>query len=291
MKHKILFTGFGLLICVLPGTGVDTLVAAEATSSGRIQSVEKLVETSSAARKIEASSNSRAIAAREEARGLLSRARQAIASGDQEAADKLLNQATKTMFEAVRELEQDQSLVDKDYQDFDARLESITALCDAYDRIRQEKDLGPAEDSELYSIVQKKRDAAKSLKNEGKVDEGRKLLDEAYVAAKVAIEQLRGGDTLVRSLNFESSEEEYLYEIDRNDTHRMLVTVLLREKMKADSGVETRVGVFMNKADDLRARAEKQAASGDHEAAVHTLEESTKEIVKAIRSAGIYIPG
>ena len=61
--------------------------------------------------------------------------------------------------------------------------------------------------------------------------------------------------------------------------------------MKADSGVETRVGVFMNKADELRTRAEKQAQSGDYETAVHTLEDSTREIVKAIRSSGVYIPG
>ena len=117
------------------------------------------------------------------------------------------------------------------------------------------------------------------------------MLDEAYVAAKVAIEHLRGGETLVRSLDFASSEEEYHYEVDRNDTHRMLVDVLLKEKMRTNGGIETMVNKFMKRADELRVRADSQASDGEYENAVTTLEQSTKEIVRAIRSAGIYIPG
>ena len=117
------------------------------------------------------------------------------------------------------------------------------------------------------------------------------MLDEAYVAAKVAIEHLRGGETLVRSLNFASSEEEYHYEVDRNDTHRMLVDVLLKEKMKTNWGIEAMVNKFMESADKLRTRADEQASDGEYENAIGTMEQSTKEIVRAIRSAGIYIPG
>jgi HEPN domain-containing protein len=48
---------------------------------------------------------------------------------------------------------------------------------------------------------------------------------------------------------------------------------------------------FMAKAKRLREQAEQQAEKGAYEEAIHTLEQSTKEIVRAIRSAGIYIPG
>jgi hypothetical protein len=92
-------------------------------------------------------------------------------------------------------------------------------------------------------------------------------------------------------LNFASSEEEYHYEVDRNDTHRMLVDVLLKEKMNTNWGIEAMVNKFMESADKLRARADEQASDGEYENAIGTMEESTKEIVRAIRSAGIYIPG
>jgi hypothetical protein len=47
----------------------------------------------------------------------------------------------------------------------------------------------------------------------------------------------------------------------------------------------------MAKVDNTRRQAEQQATRGDFEQAVTTLEQSTKEIVRAIRAAGIYHPG
>jgi hypothetical protein len=48
---------------------------------------------------------------------------------------------------------------------------------------------------------------------------------------------------------------------------------------------------FADKATQLRAEAEAQAARGDHAGAVKSLEDSTRELVRAIRSGGLYIPG
>ena len=101
---------------------------------------------------------------------------------------------------------------------------------------------------------------------------------------------MRDGKTLVRSLNFASKEEEYHYELDRNDTHKMLVKVLLKDKMK-DPKTAARVKENIDKADALRIEAEQLAISKNFTEAVQTLENSTKQIVRAIRAAGIYIPG
>lgn len=291
MKYENKSTLLRLAACILLCSAAVTGHTAEQASADRIQSVEKLIEKSSAANRIMASGNPVAIKLHNAARNHLAGAHSAMDAGNQAEASRLLNLATSTLFEAVRVLEEDQSLIDKHQRDFDARLDSVTALCDAYERISQEKALGPASKSELYPIVRSKLDAAKALRSAGKVNEGRRILDEAYVAAKVGIEHLRGGDTLVRSLNFETSEEEYHYEIDRNDTHRLLVLVLLKEKMSADSGLDARVIKFMESADGLRARAEGEADRGEYKQAIKTLEDSTREIVKAIRSAGVYIPG
>jgi hypothetical protein len=270
---------------------VQHVSADAATVSEQLHSVQTLVEHSSAAKKVEASGIPGAIGKRDEARSLYERARSAFDAGDAEQAERLLRQATQTMYQAVRMTGMDQSLVDKGYRDFDARLESVNALCDAYERVRQEKGLAPARESELYPVVQQKLAESQRLKEQGHVAQARTVLDEAYVAAKVAIEHLRGGDTLVRSLNFANKEEEYFYEVDRNDTHRMLVTVLLKDKIRGDSRIEERVQQFLDEADTLRSRAEQQAAAGEYPAAVSTLEQSTREIVRAIRSAGVYIPG
>jgi tetratricopeptide (TPR) repeat protein len=262
-----------------------------AQSGSRLESVEKLLETSSAAQQIKGSDNQAAKDKHEQAIELFEKAKLAQSKGDEQQAADLLKQATTAMFEATRMIKKDESFMAKDVRDFDARKESVEALCTAYENIAKEKGIDSATENELHAFVFKRIDQAEALKQEDRVKEGRKMLDEAYVAAKVAIEHLRGGETLVRSLNFASIEEEYHYEVDRNDTHRMLVDVLLKEKMKTNGGIETMVNKFMDRAEELRARADEQASDGQYENAVITLEQSTKEIVRAIRSAGIYIPG
>jgi len=279
-----------LLSMTLLGILLVSTVYAGQTDS-RLQSVEKLLETSSAAKQIKASDNQAAKDKHEQAVVLFDKAKLAQSKGDEQQAADLLKQATKVMFEATRMIKKDESFMAKDVRDFDERRASVDALCTAYESIAREKGIDAATENELHAFVYKRVDQAEALKQEDRVKEGRKMLDEAYVAAKVAIEHLRGGETLVRSLDFASSEEEYHYEVDRNDTHRMLVDVLLKEKMKTNWGIEAMVTKFMGRAGELRARADEQASDGEYENAVTTLEQSTKEIVRAIRSAGIYIPG
>ncbi len=257
----------------------------------RLQSVEKLLETSSAAQTIKSSNNSKAKQKHQQAVSLYKQARQADRKGNEQQVSDLLKQATKTMFEATRMVEKDKSFLAKDLNDFLARKESVQALCTAYENIAKEKGMTHEKEDELHQFVHTRVDQAVALKEQNKVKEGRKMLDEAYVAAKVAIEHVRGGETLVHSLNFANSEEEYHYEVDRNDTHRMLVSVLLKEKMSTNSTARAMVDKFLGKADELRKVADSQAADGQYETAVTTLEQSTREIVRAIRSAGVYIPG
>ena len=84
--------------------------------------------------------------------------------------------------------------------------------------------------------------------------------------------------------------EEYRYELDRNDTHLMLIKVMTADKprMTAMDGVPKG---FADKAAELRKQAEQASRSGDHSAAIEWLEASTRELVRAIRSLGIFIPG
>lgn len=255
----------------------------------RIQFVKTLLEKSSGARQIDESGNQEAMQRREDARLLLQQAQQAHEAADHDNANKKLVEATKVMFEAVRLAGQKEVTDEKKKRDYNDRLDSINALMEAHDRVSDEKGK-QAEGIELKQLVVDKVSRANSLFKSDQLDEARQVLDEAYIAAKIAINTLRGGDTLVRSLNFATKEEEYDYEIDRNDTHQMLIKILSKDK-KTSGGTDKMVMSFMNKAAELRSKAEEQAASGDHEAGIKTLEESTKNLVRALRSSGVYVPG
>ena len=255
----------------------------------KLTSTSALIESSSGARQIESSGVAGAVERRNIARDLHRQATEALQAGKLDAAARLLDDSSRAMFEGVRLSAPEQIAGPKQRTDFDARMESTRALLEAQKRIAAEKNAGPRA-GELSRRIETLMAQAGELARAGRLVEGRRTLDEAYLAVRAAIGGMRGGETVVRSLNFANKQEEYRYEIDRNDTHRMLVQVLLRDKR----GVDAIVGMVdqaVAAAAALRAQAEAQASRSEHEAAVKTLEDSTRELVKAIRSAGVYIPG
>lgn len=259
---------------------------ADTTYKKRVQNVETLLEKSSATKQIDSSGSTEARAQRDVAKSHFEKAQQAYAAGDLDAANNELTESTKIMFEAVRLAKREEFTEEKKKHDYQDRLDSINALMKAHERVSEEKGK-QAEGKQLKQIVADKIKTADLLLKEGDLDKARSVLDEAYVTTKMAISGLRGGDTLVRTLHFETKEEEYLYEIDRNDTHKMLLQILSKDNGKTGKMTKS----FLDKAAELRKQAEQQASAGDHEAAIKTLEVSTKNLVRAMRGSGVYIPG
>ncbi|HET9651767.1 MAG TPA: hypothetical protein VFP36_06235 [Usitatibacter sp.] len=247
----------------------------------RIASVETLIERSSGAKQVEASGVAAAQQKREMARAKHREAVVAYKSGDFARTAALLPEAASQMVEAVRLAAPEQVTNGKVKSDFAARLESARALAAAQRRIAAEKGASP----ETTKAIDKLIAQAESEAAAGRYEPASAALEQGYLLAKAAIGSMRNGDTLVRSLNFASPKEEYAYELDRNDTHRMLLTVLL------DSARAQSAAPAMNRAAELRQQAEGQARVSQYESAIHLLEESTRELVRAIRMAGVYIPG
>lgn len=258
--------------------------------AGRLEFVQRLVEESSGARQVEASANPEAKARHAQARALQHAAHAAHQAGNHAEADRLIKEAITTMIAAIRLAEAGTVTAGKKQRDFAQRSESVEALLAAYRRICEEKHCDPGEEARLRAEVGTKMAAARARLEGGDLDGARALLDEAYVSTKAAIERRRGGDTLVRALHFRDKEEEYRYELDRNETHRLLVRMLLEEKMR-NPGVERTVTPLIEEAVRLRAEAEREAQRGAYREAVEKLESSTERLMRAIRSAGIYIPG
>jgi hypothetical protein len=281
-----------LLLCL---AGALAPAAARPAEDGaqlerRLASVATLIDNSSAARQIEASANPAALQARAQARELQQQAAAAWSAGRAPDATRLLDEAARQMFGAVRLAAPEQLIAAKMQRDFDSRMESVKALLAAYERISAEKGRG-APGAPAGKAMQAQVATAAQLAGAGQLEQARSVLDQVYLGARQSIEALRNGDTLVRSLQFASKEEEYRYELDRNDTHLMLCKLLLAEKRSANATLDASVQAGLDQAAQLRANADGLAARKDYPSAVRLLEEATRELVRAIRGAGVYIPG
>lgn len=255
----------------------------------RLRSVGRLIGQSSVSRRIEASGNAEALERRARAREAYRRALEARDAVNLEEAERLLAESSKLMFEAVRLADRNRVNEDKERADFSTRRESVKSLLAAQRRISAEKSeiANAAETSRAIEELLGEADRLAAAKQWPKA---RAALNKAYLVAKAAVSSMRAGSTLVHSLNFATPEEEYRYELDRNDTHLMLVKVLAGEKAKLQQGSAMREK-FARKAAELRRQAEEASAAGDYAGAIRLLEDSTRQLVREIRSLGVFIPG
>lgn len=289
LNVRILATALAGIALVSANAAAATQGASSSDVSSRLVYVERLLTESSAAKKVDASGKAEAIDMKAQAQKHFDEAKRLAGDGDSESAEAELREAIRLMTAAARAANGDSKVSQKQSDDYGSRKESVTALAKAHDRIATEKGMKDMNQA-LQAKVAADLAASDELLAQGKGDEARAMLDTTYESVKASLEGLRGGDTLVRELNFETPEDEYHYELDRNDTHRMLVEVLLAEKMQASPMRKTADG-FIAKAGDLRKQAEDAAGKKKFEDAIGLLEESTKEYIRAIRSAGVYIPG
>lgn len=266
----------------------STAEAAKLGVGQNIQFVERLIHESVAAKQILESDNQEAHKLREKALQQLQVAKEAEARGDKQAVAEALHEAKTAIFRGMQ-LVGKKVVTEKKQENYQKKRTSLEALLEAHQRITAEKGVDSTS-REVEDFARAKLDEAQAQSDQGNYAEALNLTNSAYMSIKLSLTKLREGKTLVRSLNFETKEDEYQYELGRNNTHNMLVNTVLKEK-RNDPRLGKLMDIPLNQAEKLRSQAETEAASGDYETAIKTMEQSTKQIIKAIRMAGIFIPG
>ena len=288
MLFKIYFKSvFLVLVIGLPGVIVAN--ETEGSIEPRMQYIARLLNNSSGAIQVINSDNKQAKTLRLEALELYQQAKIKENRGENKQALDQLNQSVKVMFSAISMATPARMLDEKLKNDYSERKKSVIALQKAFHRIADENNDQKNKkllDGQLAGLLGK----AEQLFKLGDNIKARAEIDKAYHLLKVSIGSVREGQTLVRSLHFETKEEEYHYELDRNETHKMLLRMLSQEKVTSEYAKKM-LNKYIHEAEELRKQADAVAKESKYEQAIELLEKSTKQLVRAIRSAGIYIPG
>lgn len=261
----------------------------QAMTHQKADDLQLLVTKSVSAKRIEESGDVEALATLETARDLVVEAHEDLAAGRVEEADRKLNEALRLVNGATRRLSQEQTRDSEAKRVYDKRLKSVNAFIAAYDRVSIEKGNGAAFQVQIAKIRQQVV-TAEALAGKGDYDKAKEVLDQAYITTRASIRDMRQGDRLVRTLDFATPQDEYKYEIDRNDSHFMLLQLAVDQQQLPKSMIP-RIEKQRNTAEQLRGEAEKQAADGDYPTAIDTLNKSTDALLKAIRLTGLSLPG
>lgn len=253
----------------------------------RLESVETLIERSSAAKQIEREGGEASNAQRDAARRLHRGAHEAYAAGDYGESRKRLEAAAKTMVEAARQAAPAKVTADKSLRDFDARLESIHALMAALERVGREKNASADAHGTLAGVQAMVAEAKRQAQTSG-VDTGRATLDQAYLKVKMAINGMRGGDTLVRSLDFATKEEEFDYEVVRNRDYEDLVPKAL-ERLRPSRVQIATMEQELKEGRAMRSAAIAHAARREFDSAIPMIQASSDRLQRALESLGVVV--
>lgn len=265
------------------------LQADQANTAQKATFLHNMVTKSVVAETIESSGDPAAQAELAAARDLVRQAQDDLAKGAFDQANEKLDQALRRINEQTRRLSQQAVKQERSAADYEKRLHTVQTFLKAYERVAGEKSLSAAASAQI-AVIQQQVAEAEGLAAGGRHADAIEVLDRAYKTARGDIRELRDGQTLTRSLNFETAAEEYAYEKDRNDSHIMLLRFAMSEKQPPASflkGIERLRGQALS----LRQQAEQEAGGGQHGTAIETLNRSTDTLLKAIRMTGIYIPG
>ncbi|RMD62369.1 MAG: hypothetical protein D6826_07545 [Alphaproteobacteria bacterium] len=261
----------------------------QSTTQQKARFIENLVTDSVSARTIEASDDDAAHAALKRARALVTEAKSDLGAGRTETANDKLDEALNLVNTHARRLSQNDVKRERLEEAYARRLDSVRTFLAAYERVAEAKDASSAITAQV-SDIRAMVEAAEMQAGEGRYDEAITVLDHAYRIARGDIRALREGETLTRSLNFATAEEEYRYEHDRNDSYFLLLQFSINEKSPPKSR-RVRIDALREEAETLRRRAETLALAGDYETAIGTILKSTETLLKAIRMSGVWIPG
>jgi len=253
----------------------------QTSSDNTLLLVEKLLSVSSAAKHVQSSQNPLAKQHYDQAKQYLQQAHQAQTKGDKFTRDKTISLAKMALFKAVQFADKPTELEEKQKKDIQNRIKNITALLDAYHRISPN-----SEKNTLFK--QKLNDVQRIFKNK-QLDLAEKKAQQLFVDIKLALIDLRNGQTLVHSLNFANPADEYHYEINRNNSHKMLLELFGNQNAKLVSN--SKVQTHIEQAIKLRNQAEQSAMENAYQQGIKLLEKSTKQYIRAIQATGVYVPG
>lgn len=147
-------------------------------------------------------------------------------------------------------------------------------------------ELGIAERSQLEDLLDRFRDISEGAGTESQVALSRLFDDTVELTSRIT----RGRTVLVRKV-FETAEDEYEYEVRRNDGYKLLVRIAVEERSLEQPGLKKLAETLVNDSDRLRGEAADRAQSGDHPEAIRLVQLATARLGVALRSAGVLTMG
>lgn len=223
---------------------------------------------------------------------LYAKANTTFNAGDIAEAEKLLDKVLSLITNTSR-LAPDPAQIEAEQRARYAELlESVRGIQITYQEMR--KDMSP-KDKQLPVVdvnLERTRvllDQSQTLAHGNRYKEAVFLLDNAYTAGISDLNKLMGSAVMTYELKFNSPAEEFDHEMARYRSYEDLIPIAHVELKPNEDSIKMSER-FVQEGRAARNTAKQQAAGGDYQTAINTLQGATKRLQTALRTLGLMVP-
>jgi len=250
----------------------------------KISLMQRMLENSASARRIDQGDSDQAKQSLAHARDQFAVAKQALNARRYDAAREKLEQAMQFYSSASGSVA---DAIDKG----DAQRSRFNELSVSIESFRlyvqramvKSEDNNPLDADQLSSLMQ----LAGNLSQHENFGEANDVLNEAYMLTITAVSALKGGTTIVYSQDFDTPEQEYLYERERYKGLMQLFQMISPDGQLPDKFKWT--GKSLQNSSNAFQQAELRASRAEYPAAIKDMEAATKQLTQVLRLLGLPI--
>lgn len=251
----------------------------------KIKLLDWLVHDSPTSQRIEDSENDEAKQQLKRSQEMWQQAVEHNEAGEYELAEGHINEGLKLMTSVSRTVKDLDRVKQARIELYKQVKEHVEMFITAFDRIAEEK----GEDQIRSMLDREKLDnimySAESMYEEDELVLANHLIGQAADMVDNALSDARHEDVLLHELTFESLEEEYAYEVDRNQSYVKLIG-LMQKKTTPSQASASYVRKLVEENALLREQADALAGKGDLEQGISVLEKGTDKLSRALRVSG-----
>lgn len=252
--------------------------------NSKLELLDRLVNQSASTKRIEQSDNAQAKELLQNARTSYQNARWLMEENSLDKSGLAIDEGLRSISKAsqfVVDIRKQEKRYKREYAPLRARVVGFLESFEA--AVVEREDNGAA----LLDRVKVKALMAQAQSNyeDGRYKMAGEQLDRAASSVELGLSQARDKETVVHELVFNSLQDEYAYEVQRNDSYQMLIKLMINE----DSVAVSAHSYFQKKVDQnsrLRVQAQALAKNGDFNDALNVIEGATEQLVNALRMGG-----
>ncbi|MFZ5522955.1 MAG: hypothetical protein ACOY9D_02575 [Pseudomonadota bacterium] len=224
------------------------------------------------------------------ARTLYNRANEAFNAGNMVWAGAFLDEALSVLEDAARLSSDPLQVETKQRAHYAELLDDVRAFDATYQDVR--KGMPPKDVKNYDTKIEPTRvliHRAQTLMRDSQYTEASELLEKVHAIYISVLNELLASTAFVYDTNFKSPAEEFEYELARYRSYEELIPIA-RAQFKPDEYTLKLSERYVHEGRTAQGAAEKQAADGNHPAAIKTLQEATKRLQTALRTIGLEVP-